>query len=675
MGIGETGTVKETPALNATRSDAEHPSSGTQVGGTDPEESGARRQRGTGHLGDRLCLGDRWGLNVGLRLGSGIASVALAPAAMVGTLVALRHGVRVGQVRYDSLVAGGYGTLWAFALVAVVALGYLLSRWRPAEQWTGVLAGVASGLMSFPLLAGLHGTPQPLLGAVFRDQGFRTEYVTRLATGWGLHDYTFANLPAFYPPGWFWVGGRWAALAGVEPWRVMKPLSILTPAVAVLLAYLMWRRAVRPATALAAAVLSAVAFSPAADVWYEPYSAFVAIAGLGWFAALAVHLRRPTVGLGSRLELILVGVVLALTYYLLFVILLLALLVFAVAHRRPRTGLLRAGVVVAAIAVLTAAFWFPFLIGLIFRGSPTQGRWFNRDFLDVATGFSDGHCVATVAGVGLVLVCLTLRAVPSRALAVLIGAEVVYQLISVASLVGAQQQLQPHRAVMMLWATLGACVPVGAQALLSRERTSPWPMPREQKALVAVVCAVLVVPAVLALATEQAREQISGPLTVAAQENEDDVAVMVAFTDRVSGFITSRAGRRPEQLTILSEYQPLLVLKPYYGFTQWNIHYAHPQARPEERVALLRAAGGCPNPTCFVRTLDRAKREPLDSPPIDAMVLARTGTGTYGCTISLDGLAQPGQVVFRGSLLDEAQWVSHDFGRFTAFVRRPLPGR
>jgi galactan 5-O-arabinofuranosyltransferase len=109
-------------------------------------------------------------------------------------------------------VAGGYGTLWAFALVAVVALGYLLSRSRPAEQWTGGPAGVASGLMSFPLLAGLNGTAQPLLGAVFADQGFRTEYVTRLATGWGLHDYTFAHLPAFYPPdgsGWVGVGPRW----------------------------------------------------------------------------------------------------------------------------------------------------------------------------------------------------------------------------------------------------------------------------------------------------------------------------------------------------------------------------------------------------------------------------------------------------------------------------------
>jgi hypothetical protein len=91
--------VTEAPVLNVTRSDAEHQSSGMQVGGTDPKQSGVHRQGEAGHLGDRLRLGDRWGLNVGVRLGSGIVSIALAPVAMVGTLVALRRGVRAGQVR------------------------------------------------------------------------------------------------------------------------------------------------------------------------------------------------------------------------------------------------------------------------------------------------------------------------------------------------------------------------------------------------------------------------------------------------------------------------------------------------------------------------------------------------------------------------------------------------
>jgi hypothetical protein len=56
------------------------------------------------------------------------------------------------------------------------------------------------------------------------------------------------------------------------------------------------------------------------------------------------------------------------------------------------------------------------------------------------------------------------------------------------------------------------------------------------------------------------------------------------------------------------------------------------------------------------------------------MVLTRTGTGDYGYTTSLDGFPYTGQVVFRGSLLDETQWVNRDFGKFTIFVRRSLPG-
>ena len=56
------------------------------------------------------------------------------------------------------------------------------------------------------------GATKLYLFGISVDQQFRTEYLTRLTDSAALHDMTYAGLPPFYPPGWFWLGGRVAAL-------------------------------------------------------------------------------------------------------------------------------------------------------------------------------------------------------------------------------------------------------------------------------------------------------------------------------------------------------------------------------------------------------------------------------------------------------------------------------
>ena len=52
------------------------------------------------------------------------------------------------------------------------------------------------------------------------------ELLDRLADSPALHDMTYIGLPPFYPPGWFWIGGRWAALSGSPAWEIYKPWAI-----------------------------------------------------------------------------------------------------------------------------------------------------------------------------------------------------------------------------------------------------------------------------------------------------------------------------------------------------------------------------------------------------------------------------------------------------------------
>lgn len=63
----------------------------------------------------------------------------------------------------------------------------------------------------------MAGTKLYLFG-ISVDQQFLTEYLTRFTDSAGLSDMTHTGMPSFYPPGWFWIGGRAAPCAnGLRP--------------------------------------------------------------------------------------------------------------------------------------------------------------------------------------------------------------------------------------------------------------------------------------------------------------------------------------------------------------------------------------------------------------------------------------------------------------------------
>ena len=94
--------------------------------------------------------------------------------------------------------------------------------WRPdccggaAAQLVGAAPSRVVFLSAFSVvtLAMPLGATKLYLFGVSVDQQFRTEYLTRLTDTAIPHDMTYLGLPPFYPPGWFWIGGRLAALTG-----------------------------------------------------------------------------------------------------------------------------------------------------------------------------------------------------------------------------------------------------------------------------------------------------------------------------------------------------------------------------------------------------------------------------------------------------------------------------
>jgi hypothetical protein len=358
----------------------------------------------------------------------------------------------------------------------------------------------------------------------------------------------------------------------------------------------------------------------------------------------------------------LVGAALALIYYLLFIILVVVLIALVAIPREGRRGALRrVGAVCGGIAALTAVFWVP-LVGVLVNGSASQGHFLRPDFLQVSVGLGGPLALAVLAVVAIAMLGVTFSSPASQAVAGVLAGTVLYQLVSVTTLVFSHNQLQPHRAVAMMWATYGAAAPVALEGLRSPGaflRGLPPAVPRALAALTLAVSG----SATFVLGGLQGSDLAGGPFARAAHRR-------LAFpqTAAISRFITQTTGKRPQQLTVLTGEHALLVTEPYYGFLPLRFRYAHPEADVDQRIALLRAAAACPDPACTTRRLTVSRFG-----AIDAMVLARVPAG-YRIESESTGFPRPVHVVitFRPGSFDPAVWVRRDYGPYTAFVRRPI---
>src|ERR1700761_3024064 len=86
---------------------------------------------------------------------------------------------------------------------------------------------------------------------------------------------TYIGLPPFYPPGWFWIGGRAAALTGTPAWEIYKPWAITSITIAVAVALVLWWRMIRFEHALI--VTTATAAVTLAYSSPEPYAAMITV--------------------------------------------------------------------------------------------------------------------------------------------------------------------------------------------------------------------------------------------------------------------------------------------------------------------------------------------------------------------------------------------------------------
>ena len=563
-------------------------------------------------------------------------------------------------------------------LAGLFACGLVWRRGRRVLARLGTLLFLSA--FSVVTLAMPLGATKLYLFGISVDQQFRTEYLTRLADSAALHDMTYYGLPPFYPPGWFWIGGRMAALSGTPAWEMFKPWAIISITVAVALAFVLWATMIRfeyaliVTTATAAATL---AYSPA-----EPYAAVITVllppvfvlawSGLrggnrngGWAAVVATGVF---LGVAALFYTLLLG-------FAAFTLAIMAV-VGAVAHRSvgPLLRLL-------VIAAISGAMW---LIGL--------GPWLLAALKDKPADSGTAQHYLPSAGAELEFPMLH------------------FTLLGALCMLGALWLVWRARSSTRAGALTVAVLAVYAWSLLSMLTTLAGTTLlsfRLQPTLTVLLAAAGAFGFIeTALAIAQRYEPQTGRRVVAAaatlgtigavtfSQDIPDVLrsdIVVAYTD-TDGY-GQRADRRPpgaeryyreidarigevtglprnETVVLTADYS-FLSYYPYYGFQGLTSHYANPLAQFEKRADAIEGWATLTDADQFIDELDSL---PWKAPTV--FLMRRGADDTY--TLRLASDVYPNQpnvrryhVALDEALFDDPRFDVSDIGPFVLAIRLP----
>jgi galactan 5-O-arabinofuranosyltransferase len=607
----------------------------------------------------------------------------MAVAVVVTVAVAVVSLAAIARVEWPAFNSSNQlhalTTVGQFACLAgFLACGWAWRHGRRKLARTGVLVFLSA--FSVVTLAMPLGATKLYLHGISVDQAFRTEYLTRLTDTAAPHDMTYYGLPPFYPPGWFWIGGRLAALTGTPAWEMFKPWAIISITIAIALAFVLWAAMIRfeyaliVSTATAAATL---AYSPA-----EPYAAIITVLLPPVFVLAWSGLRGRTRN-GGWAAVIATGVFLgvaALFYTLLLGYAAFTLTIMAVLlalTRKSAEPLVRLVTIAAISGAIALLGWGPYLIAALNSEPADSGT--AQHYLPTAGAQLEFPMLRfTLLGALCMLGTLWLvwRARSSTragGLAIAVLAVYAWSLLSMLTTLAGTTllsfRLQPTLTVLLTAA--GAFGFIETTLTIARRY-----QPETGKRVVAVAATLGAI----------------GALTF-SQDIPDVLRsdIVVAYTD--TGGDGQRADRRPpgseqyyreidtkireatglprnETVVLTADYS-FLSYYPYYGFQGLTSHYANPLAQFEKRADAIESWATLTDADEFIAALDQL---PWKAPTV--FLMRRGADDTY--TLRLASDVYPNQpnvrryhVALDEALFDDPRFDVSTVGPFVLAIRKP----
>ncbi|MCW2659216.1 MAG: arabinofuranosyltransferase [Mycobacterium sp.] len=614
-------------------------------------------------------------------LGQMFAAVMVAVAVAVPSLIAI-SGVQWPAFPSSNQLHALTTVGQVGCLAGLVAVGRL---WRRGRHRILVQLGGLVFVSAFTVVTlGMPlGATKLYLFGISVDQQFRTEYLTRLADSPALHDMTYLGLPTFYPPGWFWIGGRVAALTGTPAWEIYKPWAITSITIAVAVALVLWWRMIRFEYALI--VTTATAAVTLAYGSPEPYAAMITVLLPPVLVLTWSGLRAGDRG-GGWAAVVAAGLFLgwAATWYTLlfvfsaFTVLLMALLLTAARWRQqgfraaldPLRRLAVVAVIAAAIASVT---WLPFALRVATSPVSNSGSAFHylpADGAELTFPMLQFSLLGAICMLGtLWLVVRARSSVRAGALAVGVLAVYLWSLLSMLTTLARTTllsfRLQPTLTVLLVAA--GAFGFVEAVVALA---------PRSRA--IAPVAGAIGLAAAIAF-SQDIPDVLRPDLTIAytdtdghGQRGDRRPPSSEKFYPVIDAAILKVTGKPRDQIVVMTADYSFLSYYPYWGFQGLTSHYANPLAQFDLRAAQIEKWSKLKTPDELIHALDTS---PWPAPTV--FLMRRGANNTYTLRLAQD--VYPNQpnvrrytVELPAALFADPRFVVDSVGPFVLAVRKPV---
>jgi galactan 5-O-arabinofuranosyltransferase len=618
----------------------------------------------------------------------------LVLAVVVAVIVAVVSLIAIARVQWPAFPSSNQ--LHALTTVGqvgcmagLVAVGWV---WRRGGRYHRLLAQLGGlvfvSAFSVVTLGMPLGATKLYLFGISVDQQFRTEYLTRLADSPALHDMTYIGLPPFYPPGWFWIGGRAAALTGTPAWEIYKPWAITSITIAVAVALVLWWRMIRFEYALI--VTTATAAVTLAYSSPEPYAAMITVL-LPPMLVLTWSGLRAGERSGGWAAVVGAGIFLgfAATWYTLlvaysaFTVTLMALLLAGSRWRRSgfKAALdpLRRWALIAVIAVaIGATTWMPFALRVArspVSNSGSAQHYLPADGAELTFPMLQFSLLGTICMLGtLWLVVRTLSSVRAGALTVGVLAVYLWSLLSMLTTLARTTllsfRLQPTLTVLLVAAGVFGFLET-AQALAVRGRDRGW-----GRSVVPVAGAIGLAAAIAF--SQDIPDVLRPDLTIAytdtdghGQRGDRRPPSSEKFYSVIDAAILHVTGKPRDQTVVMTADYSFLSYYPYWGFQSLTSHYANPLAQFDLRAAQIQKWSKLKTADDFIHALDTSPW-----PPPTVFLMRRGANGNYTLRLAED--VYPNQpnvrrytVDLRAALFDDPRFAVQTVGPFVLAIRRP----
>jgi galactan 5-O-arabinofuranosyltransferase len=589
----------------------------------------------------------------------------------------------VGQV---GCIVGLLGTVWL---------------WRRGRRTSDVRNTLLAQLLALVFVSAFSvvtlgmplGATKLYLFGISVDQQFRTEYLTRLTDSAALHDMTYAGLPAFYPPGWFWVGGRVAVLTATPGWEMFKPWAITSITIAIAVALVLWWRMIRFEYAvLVTTATAAVALAYGSP---EPYSAMITVllppvliltwSGLrgatrsgGWAAVVGVGLF---LGIAATCYTLLLA-------YSAFTVVLMALTLAAARRRQgvkaaldPLVRLCVIGVIAAAIAATT---WLPYLLRAARDPVSNTGSAYHylpADGAELTFPMLQFTLLGALCMLGtLWLVVRARSSVRAAGLAIGVLAVYVWSLLSMlatlARITLLSFRLQPTLTVLLAAAGVFGFVELTI-ALAARGRDHAW-----GRAVLPVAASIGLAAAIAF--SQDIPEVLRPDLTIAytdtdghGQRGDRRPPGSERYYSSIDTAITRATGKPRDETVVLTADYSFLSYYPYFGFQGLTSHYANPLAQFDKRAAAIKSWSKVKAPDQFIHALDTL---PWAPPTVFLMRHGGSAGESSTYTLRLAEDVYPNQpnvrrytVELNAAVFADPRFTVTTVGPFVLAIRKPGP--